>query len=119
NVGSASSLADVVQRWRQPMRPPLLTTLDLVRAAAQGGYAVGAFNVYNLEGVRAVVKGAEEERSPAIIQVAEGGYAVGAFNVYSLEGVRAVVRGAEEERSPAIIQVCNIAVGGGECGGAG
>ncbi|CAI5998030.1 unnamed protein product [Closterium sp. NIES-64] len=69
NVGSSSSLADVVQRWRQPITPPLLTTLDLVRAAAEGGYAVGAFNVYNLEGVRAVVKGAEEERSPAIIQL--------------------------------------------------
>ncbi|CAI5476727.1 unnamed protein product [Closterium sp. Yama58-4] len=69
NVGSASSLADVVQRWRQPITPPLLTTLDLVRTAADGGYAVGAFNVYNLEGVRAVVKGAEEERSPAIIQL--------------------------------------------------
>ncbi|CAI5972228.1 unnamed protein product [Closterium sp. NIES-64] len=69
NVGSSSSLADVVQRWRQPITPPLLTMLDLVRAAAEGGYAVGAFNVYNLEGVRAVVKGAEEERSPAIIQL--------------------------------------------------
>ncbi|CAI5510625.1 unnamed protein product [Closterium sp. Naga37s-1] len=69
NVGSSSSLADVVQRWRQPITPPLLTTLDLVRAAEEGGYAVGAFNVYNLEGVRAVVKGAEEERSPAIIQL--------------------------------------------------
>ncbi|CAI5522745.1 unnamed protein product [Closterium sp. Naga37s-1] len=69
NVGSSSSLANVVQRWRQPITPPLLTTLDLVRAAAEGGYAVGAFNVYNLEGVRAVVKGAEEERSPAIIQL--------------------------------------------------
>ncbi|CAI5461050.1 unnamed protein product [Closterium sp. Yama58-4] len=69
NVGSSSSLADVVQRWRQPITPPLLTTLDLVRAAAEGGYAVGAFNVYNLEGVRAVVRGAEEERSPAIIQL--------------------------------------------------
>lgn len=34
-----------------------------------GGYAVGAFNVYNLEGVEAVVAAAEEQRSPAILQV--------------------------------------------------
>lgn len=37
--------------------------------AEKGGYAVGAFNVYNLEGVEAVVAAAEEERSPAILQV--------------------------------------------------
>ncbi|KAL0441958.1 UNVERIFIED_CONTAM: D-tagatose-1,6-bisphosphate aldolase subunit GatY [Sesamum radiatum] len=34
-----------------------------------GGYAVGAFNVYNLEGVEAVVAAAEEQDSPAILQV--------------------------------------------------
>jgi fructose/tagatose bisphosphate aldolase len=37
--------------------------------AEKGGYAVGAFNVYNLEGVEAVVAAAEEEQSPAILQV--------------------------------------------------
>lgn len=37
--------------------------------AENGGYAVGAFNVYNLEGVEAVVSAAEEEKSPAILQV--------------------------------------------------
>jgi|APAra0007618328_1042625.scaffolds.fasta_scaffold15153_4 fructose/tagatose bisphosphate aldolase len=37
--------------------------------AEKGGYAVGAFNVYNLEGIEAVVAAAEEENSPAILQV--------------------------------------------------
>lgn len=37
--------------------------------AEKGGYAVGAFNVYNLEGIEAVVAAAEEEQSPAILQV--------------------------------------------------
>ena len=37
----------------------LASTLDLIRAAEAGRYAVGAFNVYNLEGVKAVVQAAE------------------------------------------------------------
>ena len=36
---------------------------------ANGDYAVGAFNVYNMEGVRAVVAAAEEEFAPAILQL--------------------------------------------------
>ena len=38
---------------------------------------MGAFNVYNLEGVKAVVAAAEAERSPAILQVK---YILGIFN---------------------------------------
>lgn len=40
-----------------------------IKNAEKGGYAVGAFNVYNLEGIEAVVAAAEEEQSPAILQV--------------------------------------------------
>ena len=47
----------------------LISTTDLLHAAAAGGYAIGAFNVYNLEGALAVVAAAEAERSPAILQV--------------------------------------------------
>lgn len=51
----------------------MLTELRAVLAAAQaGGYAVGAFNVYNLEGAQAVVAAAEGARSPAILQVHPG-----------------------------------------------
>ena len=42
---------------------------SLLRSADEGGYALGAFNVYNLEGVRAVVAASEAEGSPVIIQV--------------------------------------------------
>lgn len=45
----------------------LASTNDLLRAAEAGNYAVGAFNVYNLEGVKAVVQAAEQERSPAML----------------------------------------------------
>lgn len=51
----------------------LTTTLSLfLKNAKHGGYAVGAFNVYNLEGIQAVVAAAEAERSPAILQVNSG-----------------------------------------------
>lgn len=40
-----------------------------MKNAEKGGYAVGAFNVYNLEGIEAVVAAAEAENSPAILQV--------------------------------------------------
>jgi len=47
----------------------LIPTIPLLQTAREGGYAVGAFNAYNLEGVRAVVAAAEAERSPVIVQV--------------------------------------------------
>ena len=47
----------------------LVSTTDILNRAREGGYAVGAFNVYNLEGARAVVVAAEAERSPAMLQI--------------------------------------------------
>jgi len=50
----------------------LTSTPELLRAASAGGYAIGAFNVYNLEGVRAVISAAEAHRSPVILQLHPG-----------------------------------------------
>jgi len=47
----------------------LSPTISLLRAATDGTYALGAFNVYNLEGARAVLAAAETNRSPAILQI--------------------------------------------------
>jgi tagatose 1,6-diphosphate aldolase GatY/KbaY len=47
----------------------LVSTTDLLNRAREGGYAVGAFNVYNLEGAGAIVAAAEAERSPAMLQI--------------------------------------------------
>jgi tagatose 1,6-diphosphate aldolase GatY/KbaY len=47
----------------------LISTLELLRAADRRNYAVGAFNIYNLEGVLAVVAAASENHSPAILQI--------------------------------------------------
>ncbi|MBU1566924.1 MAG: class II fructose-bisphosphate aldolase family protein [Proteobacteria bacterium] len=47
----------------------LADTSILLQQASQYGYAVGAFNIYNLEGALAVVQAAEEMRSPVILQL--------------------------------------------------
>ncbi|CAL9133503.1 unnamed protein product [Musa textilis] len=68
NVGDNNAIADVVTSWARPSR----STKDILLNAEKGGYAVGAFNVYNLEGVEAVISAAEAENSPAILQVHPG-----------------------------------------------
>ncbi|MEL6381447.1 MAG: class II fructose-bisphosphate aldolase [Cyanobacteria bacterium J06626_18] len=47
----------------------LTSTKDLLEKAQKYAYAVGAFNLYNLEGAKAVVNAAEADNSPAIIQI--------------------------------------------------
>ena len=51
----------------------LVTVAELARKASQGGYAVGAFNLNNMEILQAVIVAAEEERSPVILQASQGG----------------------------------------------
>ncbi len=51
---------------------PLVTTKELFKAALQQHFAVGAFNVNNMEAVQAIVEAAQEERAPVIIQVSQG-----------------------------------------------
>lgn len=45
---------------------------EIVSEAQKGGYAVGAFNIHNLESVLGVAHAAIRAKSPAIIQVSEG-----------------------------------------------
>jgi tagatose 1,6-diphosphate aldolase GatY/KbaY len=47
----------------------LASTRELLETARRNCYAIGAFNVYNLEGVKAVVSAAEAGRSPAMLQL--------------------------------------------------
>ncbi|KAG2385120.1 uncharacterized protein HKW66_Vig0122120 [Vigna angularis] len=70
NVGNSTALAEVVKSWTHPII--FTSTKEILNNAEKGGYAVGAFNVYNLEGVEAVVSAAEEEQSPAILQIHPG-----------------------------------------------
>src|SRR3989344_8281666 len=44
---------------------------DIVKKAKKGGYAVGAFNIHNIESALGVAQAAARAKSPAIIQVSE------------------------------------------------
>ena len=47
----------------------LVSMLSLLQTANEASYAIGAFNVYNLEGIQAVIAASEACRSPAILQI--------------------------------------------------
>jgi tagatose 1,6-diphosphate aldolase GatY/KbaY len=51
---------------------PLVTSKELLLHAKENHYAVGAFNVENMEMVQAVIAAAEELRSPVILQTTPG-----------------------------------------------
>ena len=51
---------------------PLVSTKEMFRKAYEGGYAIGAFNVNNMEIVQAIVEAANELKSPVILQASKG-----------------------------------------------
>jgi fructose-bisphosphate aldolase class II len=51
---------------------PLIALRQLLDAAADGGYGVGAFNVNNMEQIQAIMEAARETQSPVIVQASRG-----------------------------------------------
>ncbi|HQC54667.1 MAG TPA: class II fructose-1,6-bisphosphate aldolase [Clostridia bacterium] len=51
---------------------PLVTTKEMFEKAYKGGYAIGAFNVNNMETIQGIVSAAKEENAPLILQVSAG-----------------------------------------------
>lgn len=51
---------------------PLVTTTEMFKKAYEGGYAIGAFNVNNMEIVQGITEAAGELNSPIILQVSAG-----------------------------------------------
>ena len=51
---------------------PLVTTKEMFRKAYEGGYAIGAFNVNNMEIVQGITEAAQLEQAPVILQVSAG-----------------------------------------------
>ena len=45
----------------------LVTTKDMFKKAYEGGYAIGAFNINNMEIIQAVTEACAEEKSPVIL----------------------------------------------------
>lgn len=51
----------------------LVTGIEILQDAHKNNYAVGAFNVNNMEIVQAIIEAAEELNSPVILQASQGG----------------------------------------------
>lgn len=69
---------------------PLVTTTEMFRKAYEGGYAIGAFNVNNMEIVQGITEAARETNSPIILQVSAGARKY-AKHVYLMKLVEAAV----------------------------
>ncbi len=51
---------------------PLVTSTEMFKKAYEGGYAIGAFNVNNMEIIQGITEGAKELNAPLILQVSAG-----------------------------------------------
>ena len=69
---------------------PLVTTTEMFKKAYEGGYAIGAFNVNNMEIVQGITEAAKEVNAPLILQVSKGARAY-ANHTYLMKLVEAAV----------------------------
>ena len=96
---------------------PLVTTKEMFKKAYEGGYAIGAFNVNNMELVQGIVEAGLENRAPLILQVSAGARKYAKHN-YLVHLVQAAV---EESDIPIALHldhgdgfdICKACVDGG------
>ena len=69
---------------------PLVTSTEMFKKAYDGGYAIGAFNVNNMEIVQGITEACQEEHAPVILQVSKGARAY-ANHTYLVKLVEAAV----------------------------
>ena len=69
---------------------PLVTTTEMFKKAYDGGYAIGAFNVNNMEIVQGITEAAKEVNAPLILQVSKGARAY-ANHTYLMKLVEAAI----------------------------
>ena len=69
---------------------PLVTTTEMFKKAYDGGYAIGAFNVNNMEIVQGITEAAKEVSAPLILQVSKGARAY-ANHTYLVKLVEAAI----------------------------
>ncbi|HHV71342.1 MAG TPA: tagatose-bisphosphate aldolase subunit KbaY, partial [Clostridia bacterium] len=78
-----------------------VTLKEVLEEAEKGGYAVGAFNANNLEIVQAIIRAAEAEHSPVILQASQG-----AIGYAGLDYIVAMVRvAAEKAKVPVVLHL--------------
>lgn len=69
---------------------PLVTSTEMFKKAYEGHYAVGAFNVNNMEIIQGIVEAARNEKSPLILQVSAGARKY-ANHIYLMKLVEAAI----------------------------
>ncbi len=73
----------------------IVTTKDMFAKAYNGGYAIGAFNVNNMEIIQGITEAAIELKAPLILQVSKGARNY-AKHVYLMKLIEAAVQDAEQ-----------------------
>ena len=73
----------------------LVTSTEMFRKAYEGHYAIGAFNVNNMEIIQGIAEAATMEKAPVILQVSKGARAY-AKHVYLVKLVEAAILDAQE-----------------------
>ena len=69
---------------------PMVTSTEMFKKAYEGGYAIGAFNVNNMEIIQGITEAAKEERAPLILQVSAGARKY-AKHVYLMKLIEAAI----------------------------
>ena len=69
---------------------PFVTSKEMFKKAYEGGYAIGAFNVNNMEIIQGITEAAKEEKSPIILQVSAGARKY-AKHVYLMKLIEAAI----------------------------
>ena len=80
---------------------PLVTSKEMFEKSMKGNYAIGAFNVNNMEIIQGIVAAANEEKSPVILQVSSGARKYAGHN-YLMKMVEAAV---EETDIPIVLHL--------------
>ena len=73
----------------------LVTSTEMFKKAYNGGYAIGAFNVNNMEIIQGITEAAIEKHAPLILQVSKGARAY-AKHVYLMKLIEAAIEDAEQ-----------------------
>lgn len=96
---------------------PLVTSTEMFKKAYEGGYAIGAFNVNNMEIIQGITEAAKDLQAPLILQVSKGARAYANHN-YLIH----LVKAAEEETGLPIVlhldhgdsfELCKSCIDGG------
>ncbi|MBR5479837.1 MAG: class II fructose-1,6-bisphosphate aldolase [Clostridia bacterium] len=96
---------------------PIVTSTEMFKKAYEGGYAIGAFNVNNMEIVQGITEAAKEVNSPLILQVSAGARKY-AKHVYLMKLIEAAV---EDTNLPICVhldhgdsfEICKSCIDGG------